>query len=337
MPVSLSELTSLRLGGPAREVVTATTREELLDAVRTADRAGTPLLLVGGGSNLVVGDDGWPGTVVLVRAGGVDRQEHGDRVLVTVQAGARWDELVAGTVGERLAGLEAMSGIPGLAGATPVQNVGAYGTEVADLVTRVGVLDRRTGAVEQWTAARCRFGMRTSVFKHTDRYVVLDVCLALTRSPDSRPLHHAELAQRLGVRPGATAPPARVREAVLELRRSKGMVLDPADHDTWSVGSFFLNPLVEPARVPAGCPRWDVDGKVKVSAAWLIENAGFPPGFRGGRATVAVSGKHTLALTHRGGGTTTELLDLARQIRSGVRARFGIRLQPEPRLVGVTL
>ncbi|MGH3744144.1 MAG: UDP-N-acetylmuramate dehydrogenase [Mycobacteriales bacterium] len=336
-PTALAELTTLRLGGPVGRLVTATTRGELVDAVRTADRAGSPVLLVGGGSNLVASDEGWPGTVVLVRSGGVDRRDSGDRVALEVQAGAGWDELVDATVHEGLAGLETMAGIPGLVGATPVQNVGAYGTEVADVITAVGVLDRRTGAVEQWTPPQCRFGARTSAFKHTDRYVVLDVSLALSRRAEGGPLHHAELARRLGVEPGATAPLARVREAVLELRRGKGMVLDPADHDTWSVGSFFVNPVVGRDQVPPGCPRWEVDDGVKLSAAWLIENAGFPKGFCTAPGTVAVSGKHCLALTNRGGGTTAQLLALAGRIRAGVQERYGVRLRPEPRLAGVAL
>lgn len=337
MATRLAELTTLRLGGPAGRLVTGKTREDLIDVIRAADAAGDLVLLVGGGSNLVVGDDGWPGVVVLVRTKGVDRRAHGDRVALTVQAGVGWDELVAQTVGEGLSGLETMSGIPGLVGATPVQNVGAYGTEIADVITGVGVLDRHTGAVERWTPERCRFGHRTSAFKHTDRYLVLDVSIELPRSPASQPLRYADLTRRLGIPSGATAPLAQVRDAVLELRRSNGMLLDPADHDTWSVGSFFLNPLVEPDQVPHGCPSWGMAGKAKLSAAWLIEQAGFPKGFSGRHATVAVSGKHALALTNRGGATTAQLLELATQIRAGVQQRYGIRLIPEPHLAGVHL
>jgi UDP-N-acetylmuramate dehydrogenase len=229
-----------------------------------------------------------------------------------------------------------MSGIPGLAGATPVQNVGAYGTEVADSITALRVFDRQTGEVSNWEPAACGFGFRTSAFKHTHRYIVLSVTFGLRRSPDSVPVRYLELAKRLGVEPGEVAPSNLVRDVVLELRRSKGMVLDADDHDTWSVGSFFVNPFVDAPMAPPDCPQWIVDEGVKLSAAWLIENAGFPRGY-GLPGTVSVSTKHTLALTNRGGATTAELLDLAREIRDGVEAKFGVRLRPEGHLVGVTL
>jgi len=335
---TLAEFTTLRLGGPARQVETATTTDELVELVRAADAAGQPVLIVGGGSNLVVGDCGWDGVVVLVRTEQVDVLERPDAVLVTAGAGVSWDGLVARSVEQQWSGLAAMSGIPGLTGATPVQNVGAYGSEVADVVVGLTVLDRESGAVEQWSPERCRFGFRTSAFKHTDRFVVLDVTLRLERSPLSSPLRYLEVARRLGVEPGGQAESERVRETVLELRRSKGMVLDADDHDTWSVGSFFVNPFVPPDLVPDGCPNWEVDGRIKLSAAWLIENAGFAKGFHlDGRPTVSVSTKHTLALTNRGGATTEDLLALARVIRDGVHERFGITLRPEARLAGAEL
>jgi UDP-N-acetylmuramate dehydrogenase len=220
-----------------------------------------------------------------------------------------------------------------------VQNVGAYGSEVSDVVDGLRVLDRHSGAVEDWGPERCGFGFRTSAFKHTDRYVVLTVTFGLRRSPDAPAVRYLDVARRLGVEPGEGAPSADVRKVVLELRRSKGMVLDAADHDTWSVGSFFVNPFVAPEQVPDGCPNFVVDGRIKLSAAWLIENAGFGKGFGldRGRGSVALSTKHTLALTNRGDATTAELLDLARVIRDGVEARFGIRLRPEAHLVGVEL
>ena len=337
MPTTLAELTTLRLGGPARRVETATTTDELVEAVRTADAANEPVLIVGGGSNLVVGDAGWDGVVVLVRSRGVERREVGEQADVTVPAGEPWDDLVATTVDGGLAGLAALSGIPGLTGATPVQNVGAYGSEVSEVICGLRVLDRHSGRVEEWTPDRCRFGFRTSAFKHTDRFVVLEVTFRLDRADLAPPVEYAEVARRLGLEPGERAPSRRVREVVLELRRSKGMVLDADDHDTWSVGSFFVNPFVPPELVPVGCPNWEVDGRVKLSAAWLIENAGFGKGFRleGGHA--AVSSKHTLALTNRGGASTAELLDLARVIRDGVQDRFGISLRPEAHLAGVEL
>jgi UDP-N-acetylmuramate dehydrogenase len=331
----LKELTTLRLGGPAERVESASSTDDLVALVRKCDSAGEPVLILGGGSNLVVADEGWPGTVVLLRNDGIAWHRDGDVVHVTAQAGVPWDELVRQSVEQGLSGLAAMSGIPGLTGATPVQNVGAYGSEVADVLDSVSVLDRASGEVETWDPARCGFGFRTSAFKHTDRYVVLSLTLRLAVSPTAPPVRYLELARRLGVEAGAAAPSAAVRDVVLELRRSKGMLLDPADHDTWSVGSFFVNPFVPPALVPAGCPSWEVDGQIKLSAAWLIENAGFHKGW--GRGNVTLSSKHTLALTNRGGATTAELLDVAREIRDGVAARFGIRLRPEAHLVGVQL
>jgi UDP-N-acetylmuramate dehydrogenase len=337
VPTLLSELTTLRLGGPAGRVVTAQTDDDLVAAVRAADSAHEPVLIVGGGSNVVVSDEGWPGCVVVVRTTGISAVDQGDTVSVTVSAGVPWDELVELSVREGWAGLAAMSGIPGLSGATPVQNVGAYGSEVADVISALTVLDRRTGLVDQWDPQRCRFGFRTSAFKHTDRYVVLAVTFALRRSALAPPVRYLELARRLGIAPGDSVASSAVRDVVLELRRSKAMLLDAEDHDTWSVGSFFINPFVAPTEVPEGCPSWTVEDRVKLSAAWLIEHAGFPRGYglalRGGR--VAVSTKHTLALTNRGGASTADLLELAAEIRAGVHARFGVRLAPEPRLVGV--
>ncbi len=342
MPTTLADLTTLRLGGPAARVVEATALGELVDAVRDADAAGEAVLIVGGGSNLVVGDDGWDGVVVLVRSSTVTVHESDD-IRLLVDAGVGWDDLVARSVEQGWSGLAAMSGIPGLTGATPIQNVGAYGREVAEVISSLTVLDRRTGVVEQWPPQRCEFGFRTSAFKHTDRYVVLQVAMALERSREAPPIRYAELARTLGVQIGGTAPSTDVREAVLRLRAGKGMVLDPGDHDTWSVGSFFVNPLVDPADVPDGCPHWEVAGDAagrrKLSAGWLIETAGFGKGFGAeiGRGRVTVSTKHSLALTNRGDATTAELLEVARAIRAGVEARYGLRLRPEAHLVGVEL
>jgi UDP-N-acetylmuramate dehydrogenase len=339
VPALLADLTTLRLGGPVGRLVTASSTDELADAVRSCDAAGEPALIVGGGSNLVAADEGWPGTAILVRTAGVHVSETDglDVVVVTVQAGVEWDSFVASTVTQGWSGLASMSGIPGLTGATPIQNVGAYGSEVADVISAVTVLDRTSGRVETWPPQRCGFGFRTSAFKHTDRYVVLDVTFGLRRSLTSAPVRYLEVARRLGIEPGGVAPSHQVREVVLDLRRGKGMLLDAADHDTWSVGSFFVNPFVTPDAAPADCPQWTVDGKVKLSAAWLIENAGFTKGYGRdhGRGTVALSTKHTLALTNRGGASTAELLDLAREIRDGVETKFGVRLRPEAHLAGV--
>jgi UDP-N-acetylmuramate dehydrogenase len=329
--MNLSELTTLRLGGPAARIVTATTANELVDTVRAADAAGEPVLVVGGGSNLLVADEGWPGVVVLVRTQGIERV--GDEV--TVQAGVVWDDFVAYSIEHGWSGLAPMSGIPGLTGATPVQNVGAYGCEVADTITSLRVFDRETGTVDDWNPERCGFGFRTSALKYTHRYVVLAVTFALPVSDEAPPVRYAEVARRLGVEPGTVVPSARVRETVLELRRSKGMLLDSADHDTWSTGSFFINPFVAPDQVPDGCPHFVVDGQMKLSAAWLIEHAGFGKGY--GTEHAAVSTKHALALTNRGDATTAEVLALAREIRAGVEKAFGVRLRPETHLAGVEL
>lgn len=341
--MDLAQLTTLRLGGPARDVVEATTEQELVDAVRAADDAGVPLLLVAGGSNLVVGDAGFDGTVVLVRTTG--RQVDADAcsgAMVTVQAGESWDALVAVAVESGWVGLEALSGIPGSVGATPIQNVGAYGQEVAQTIASVRVYDRTERRVRTLFAVDCGFGYRHSRFKaEPGRFVVLAVAFQLRLGDLSAPVAYAELATRLGVDVGDRAPLGDVRRAVLALRGAKGMVLDADDHDTWSAGSFFTNPVLDAdaaRRLPEGAPRFpQPDGTVKTSAAWLIQAAGFERGHTapGGRA--AVSSKHTLALTNRGDATGEDLLALAREVRDGVRDAFGITLVPEPVLVGCTL
>ena len=335
----LAQRTTLRLGGPARRLVVVDTEDDLVDAVRTADAAGEPVLVLGGGSNVVIADEGFDGLVVQVATRGVARS-GGE---LTVAAGEDWDALVAGAVADGLAGIEALSGIPGLVGATPIQNVGAYGQDVAQTVTAVRVLERSTGEVVSMRPEDCRFSYRHSRFKGNDEYVVLSVAFGLDPSPSSRPVRYAELAARLGVEVGGSAPLADVRRAVLELRRAKGMVLDPGDHDTWSAGSFFTNPVLTRDDVdrllPADVPHWEEpDGRVKVSAAWLIERSGFGKGYGAGPApTVQVSSKHTLALTNRGAARTADLLALAREIRAGVRDRFGVELAAEPVFVGCSL
>jgi UDP-N-acetylmuramate dehydrogenase len=336
----LSDLTTLQVGGPCRRLLVATTDAEVVEAVSGCDATSEPVLVVGGGSNLVVADAGFPGTVVLLATTGVDVRPDGpDHVLVEVAAGEPWDGLVARSVAEGWSGLEALSGIPGLAGATPVQNVGAYGQEVAQTVVSVRVLDRATGAAADLTAEDCSFGYRTSRFKHDDRAVVLRVTYRLARTTGSAPLGYSELARLLGSEVGESAPTAEVRTVVLALRASKGMVLDPDDRDTASVGSFFTNPLLTPEvgdQLPTGAPRYpQPDGRVKTSAAWLIEQAGFARGY--GHGDARISSKHTLALTNRGSATATDVVALAREIRTGVRQAFGVDLETEPRLVGLEL
>ncbi|WP_229051920.1 UDP-N-acetylmuramate dehydrogenase [Aeromicrobium sp. Leaf350] len=337
----LSDVTTLRLGGPAREVVEATSTDELVAAVREADEAGTAVLLVAGGSNLVVADEGFDGRVVLVRTQGVEvDQDMCSGATVTVAAGESWDAFVATAVAREWIGVEALAGIPGSVGATPIQNVGAYGQEVAQTIVRVRTWDRHEGAIRTLTADQCGFGYRTSRFKaEPGRHVVLDVAFQLRLGSLGAPVAYAELARTLGVEVGERAPAERVREAVLALRRGKGMVLDPDDHDTWSAGSFFTNPVLAPEqadRLPEGAPRFDQpDGSVKTSAAWLISHAGFERG-HGGEA-VSLSTKHALALTNRGSARTTQLLELAREVRDGVAAAYGVQLEPEPNLVGCSL
>jgi UDP-N-acetylmuramate dehydrogenase len=333
--ISLSELTTLRLGGEPARMVEAHSEGELAELVRSAYE---PLLVLAGGSNVVVADGGFPGTVVRVLTRGIERD--GERL--EVQAGEPWDELVTMTVEQGLQGFECLSGIPGSTGATPIQNVGAYGQEVAETVDSVRVLDRASGQIVELSAAECGFTYRGSIFKYRDRHVVLAVTFRMRESAVSGPLRYAELARKLDVPVGGSAPLAVVREAVLELRRAKGMVIDPGDPDSVSAGSFFTNPILEPgdfARLQAragdleGPPAFpEPDGRIKTSAAWLIERAGFPRGYGNGR--VGISAKHTLALVNRGGASTAELMALAREIAGGVRDRFGVRLTPEPVLVG---
>ncbi len=392
--VALADYTTLRLGGPARRLVEAATDEQVVAAVRAADDSGEPLLVLGGGSNLVVADGGFPGTVVHIATSGVrldsgggpggggpgggrqsgGRQSAGpsraggsgqDMAELTVAAGEDWDAVVAACVGEGLAGLECLSGIPGRAGATPIQNVGAYGQEVAERIISVRVYDRERGAVADLAGADCGFGYRTSAFKRslraapapgepatvTGRFVVLGVRFRLARDRLSAPVRYAELARALGVTEDGRAPLAAVRSAVLDLRRGKGMVLDPDDPDTRSVGSFFLNPVLDrghfaaverAARAVVGpgvrVPGYPAgDGGVKVPAAWLIEQAGFRKGYPAAGARARISSKHTLALVNSGGATAASLLALAREIRDGVREAFGVELASEPVLVGAVL
>ncbi|GGQ33330.1 UDP-N-acetylmuramate dehydrogenase [Actinomadura coerulea] len=348
--VNLAGYTTLRLGGPARRFVEATTEAELVAAVRKADDEGEPVLVLGGGSNLVVSDDGFPGTVVHVGTRGTERvAAEGGRVLVRVQAGEDWDPFVARCVADGLAGVECLSGIPGRVGATPIQNVGAYGQDVSETIAEVRAYDREARACVTLDRDACRFTYRHSAFKGNDRYVVLDVTYALEESEESHPVAYAELARRLGVQPGDRVTLKEARDAVIELRRGKGMVLDAADPDTRSAGSFFTNPILDPDQVAdlerrvaerlgpdATFPRYpEAGGRVKTSAAWLIDRAGFAKGHARGPARIST--KHTLALTNPGGATTADLLALAREVRGGVRDAFGVELVNEPVMVGAAL
>ncbi|MFD8497108.1 UDP-N-acetylmuramate dehydrogenase [Amycolatopsis sp. NPDC059657] len=342
---TLTDHTTLRLGGPARAFAEATSADALVSHVRTADEAGEQVLLLGGGSNLVVGDAGFDGTVIKVSTTGWKR----DGDTVDVAAGQNWDEFVESMVAEGLGGVECLSGIPGSVGATPIQNVGAYGCEISETLMSIEFYDRRTHEVRTMSAADLGFAYRTSVLKGTDAGVVLSVRFALTPDGLSVPVRYAELARTLGVEIGERVPVAQAREAVLGLRRGKGMVLEPADHDTWSAGSFFTNPIIPADRVDivrgqisevvgdVRIPEYPADDGVKLSAAWLIERAGFAKGHQGPGGRVSLSTKHTLALTNRGDASTEDLLTLAAEVRDGVLARFGVELHPEPLLINCHL
>lgn len=377
----LSGYTTLRVGGPAARLIQARTAGDLIAVVREADLAGEPLLVLGGGSNLLIADEGFAGTVVRVATAGVtvrQADDADDLVRVTVAAGENWDRLVEWAVGEKLAGIECLAGIPGLAGATPIQNVGAYGQEVASTITAVHVFDRDTRSELTLEPAACAFAYRTSIFKitgwdpatargprsrssdsqgptprvaatPTGRYVVLEVTFGLARSPMSRPVRYAELAGALGIEIGEQASLADVRDAVVALRRGKGMVLDPADPDTVSAGSFFTNPVLDQAqfaeierlaakRSPGiKLPSFPVGaGRVKVPAGWLIEQSGFGKGYQG-PGGARISSKHTLALTNHDRASAADLIGLARQVVAGVRETFGVELTNEPVLVGLHL
>ena len=354
----LADHTTLRVGGPARRWVEATTTDELVAAVSEADAAGEPVLVLSGGSNVVVADAGFDGVVVHVATkgisddggsfceidadatGGIEDAASCGGMLVEVQAGENWDDFVAWTVARGYIGVEALSGIPGAVGSTPIQNVGAYGQEVAQTIWSVRTWDRRLGEFKTFPNLDCRFAYRHSRFKaEPGRYVVVSVTFQFLQGDLSERIRYAELARRLGVEQGQRAPMTQVRETVLDLRRGKGMVLDPDDHDTWSAGSFFTNPLLDAdaaAALPAEAPRFvQPDGTVKSSAAWLIDHAGFGKGY--GTPPATLSTKHTLALTNRGGATAADLVALAREVRDGVRDRFGVTLVPEPVFVGVEL
>ena len=350
---AIAPLTTMRVGGPAATLVTAETTDEIVAIVRDVDASGQDLLVVSGGSNLVVADDGFDGVVVRIANRGitVESQDACSGVFVTVAAGEPWDEFVAHAVAQGWSGVEALSGIPGLTGATPVQNVGAYGQEVAQTIARVRVYDRAKGEIRTFAGADCAFTYRHSRFKGTDRYVVLEVSFQLALGDLSAPVAYADLAHQLGVELGERVPLADAREAVLAQRRLRGMVLDAQDHDTWSCGSFFTNPIVTSAEFetllgrvaervgPDGPvpPRFDgADGTVKTSAAWLIDKAGFGKGYKM-PGPAALSTKHTLAITNRGDATAADVAALAREVRDGVHEAFGVTLVNEPVFVGHSL
>jgi len=337
--VSLAPMTTLRLGGPAKRLVSAASEEEIVAIVKDVDARGEPLFVLGGGSNVVIADAGWDGTVLRIASRGV--RKTGDDL--EVEAGEPWDALARNWVDDGLVGVECLAGIPGLTGATPMQNVGAYGQEVETTISRVRAFDREAKKLVDFASSECGFGYRTSMFRASTRWVITRVTFRLRKGDSSEPIRYTELSKALGIQDGERAPLRTVRDTVILLRKQKGMVLDPEDPETTSAGSFFTNPILNVAtadrvaeRAGAAPPRFPAaGGNVKVPAAWLIERAGFSKGHTMGRAHI--SKKHALALVTENGATTVELLDLARAIRHGVHDAFGVMLQPEPMLVGCVM
>jgi UDP-N-acetylmuramate dehydrogenase len=321
---SLAELTTLRVGGTPNSLVVATSESEIIEAVSANPNA----LILGGGSNVLVSDN-FHGDVIKIESQGFENDESACAgAWVTVAAGHNWNDFVATAVANGWTGIEGLAGIPGTVGATPIQNVGAYGQSVSETIAQVRAWNHKTKSVDTIFAADCEFGYRSSVFKtNPDTWVILSVTFQLPLGTMSAPIAYNELAAKLGVEIGDRVSTSDLQAAVLELRAGKGMVLDSADHDTWSVGSFFMNPRV--ATAPTDAPNWpEADGSLKVSAAWLIEQAGFNKGFTlNGRA--ALSSKHTLAITNRGDATSADISELADHISAGVKAKFGIELKPE--------
>jgi len=333
----LADHTTLRVGGVADRIVLATTELEIINTVRECDEKEIPLLILGGGSNVVISDDGFRGTVLLIRTSGYEvASDACSGAMVTVQAGTDWDEFVQEAISKEWYGIEALSGIPGTVGATPIQNVGAYGQDVSQTIAHVRTYDREKREIKTFYFADCQFGYRTSIFKtNPGRFVILQVAFQLRLGDHSAPIEYAELAKNLGVEVGKRSKTVLVREEVLKLRNSKGMVLNELDHDTWSVGSFFTNPILGAStQIPAQCPRWEqADGRVKLSAAWLVENSGSPKGF-GVNQKATLSNKHSLAITNRGNATASDVLELANHVQEKVFAQFGIKLEIEPNLIG---
>ncbi len=341
--VPLAPLTTLRVGPVARRLITCERTEQIVDVMRALNRSADSderVLVLAGGSNVVLADDLPDLTVVRLANAGISV----DGNVLRAEAGAVWDDVVVAALEHGLGGLECLSGIPGSAGATPVQNVGAYGAEVSDTIRRVRLLDRATGE-DRWVGGgELGFGYRTSILKHSDAAIVLEVEFALDADGRSAPLRYGELTAALGAESGERIDPARVRDAVLALRTRKGMVLDEADHDTWSVGSFFTNPVVTPEEFDrlkrasdAPVPNYPAPDGVKLAAGWLVEHAGFFKGYPDDDTPARLSTKHALALTNRGNATAADVIALARRVRDGVKAKFGIELTPEPSLIGTGL
>lgn len=335
----LSKYTSFRVGGPASKIVQVSTEAEIIAAIEAA--GDSPILIMGGGTNVLISDKGFAGTVIRISNNSVQSEVDAcSGATLTIGAGEDWDTFVQTTIDRGFAGLETLSGIPGTVGAAPIQNIGAYGHEVAEFITRVRTYDRQEKALKTFTNSECQFSYRNSYFKaHPGRYVVLEVQFQIRRGEFSDPITYLELAKKLGVEPGDKAPVAATRAAVLELRASKGMLLSPDDHDSWSAGSFFTNPIISQQaadQLPNAAPKWPLnDGRVKVSAAWLIENAGIHKGDEVGGARIST--KHVLALSNSGNATASDIAELAKRARNQVKEVFGITLEAEVNLIGVEI
>jgi len=335
----LSKYTSLRVGGPATKIVQVSTEAQIIAAIEEA--GDTPILIMGGGTNVLIADKGFEGTVIRISNNSVQAEVDAcSGATLTIGAGEDWDVFVQTTITSGFAGLETLSGIPGTVGASPIQNIGAYGHEVSEFITRVRTYDRQEKAVKTFTNSECQFSYRNSLFKaHPGRYVVLDVQFQIRRGEFSDPITYLELAKKLGVELGDKAPVVATRKAVLELRASKGMLLSTEDHDSWSAGSFFTNPIISQQAadaLPNAAPKWPLnDGRVKISAAWLIENAGMHKGDEVGGARIST--KHVLALTNSGDATAADIAELAKRARDHVKEIFGITLEAEVNLIGIEI
>ena len=338
---ALSNFTTLKVGGPAQKIVHAHTEDELVEFVKAADKAGEQVLILGGGSNLLISDAGFAGTVIRVESKGnaldYDACSGG---MIEVSAGEDWDKFVALTIEKGFADLESLSGIPGTIGGAPIQNIGAYGHEVSETIARVKAYDRTKGEITTFTNEQCRFSYRNSVFKaEAGRYVILNVTFQLRKGEQSLPITYAELAKFLSVNIGDRAPVVEVRKAVLQLRGRKGMLIDAGDVNSNSAGSFFVNPILNKEiadKLPAEAPRWpQTDGRVKTSAAWLMEHAGVSKGEK--LAGAQISNKHVLALTNSGDATAGDIVELAKMARAKVFEKFGVKLEAEVQLVGLDL
>ena len=335
----LSQYTSLRVGGPATKIVQVSTEAQIIAAIEEA--GDTPILIMGGGTNVLIADKGFEGTVIRISNNSVQSEVDAcSGATLTIGAGEDWDSFVQTTITSGFAGLETLSGIPGTVGASPIQNIGAYGHEVSEFITRVRTYDRQEKVLKTFTNSECQFSYRNSYFKaHPGRYVVLDVQFQIRRGEFSDPITYLELAKKLGIQPGDKAPVVATRAAVLELRASKGMLLSTEDHDSWSAGSFFTNPIISQQAadaLPNAAPKWPLnDGRVKISAAWLIENAGMHKGDEVGGARIST--KHVLALTNAGDATAADIAELAKRARNQVKEIFGITLEAEVNLIGIEI